>query len=120
MEQTTMCPMPDPPAEDPAGLSDDLLVEDLDDVQLLGILLCLSSKEVGMWVGMAVQALAEVIEEPGTTSPILHPMGWLSLNTNHRLASAAREARAEGLITLEDGFAYPTQKLVDQLLAASS
>ena len=112
--------MPNPPAGDPKELSDDLIVEGLYHVQLLGIFLGLSSRDRGAWVGVSVQEIAVVTGEPGVTFPLMHPVAWLSLNANNRVAIAVRVALAEQLITLEDGFAYPTQKLVDQLLAASS
>lgn len=111
--------MADPPSEDPRKLSDGLLVGGLKGTQLLCVLVGLFAKEVGAWRGVGVQALAASIGDLGTNFPSMHPSAWLSLNTNHHLACAARKAAAEGLVTLQDGYVFPTSKLAAQLLAAS-
>ena|SRR5690349_19580291 len=90
-------------------------------VQMLVACLGFYAKHYDAWVGIAVPALADEIGvDPGVNFTLMHPSIWEKVNPGHPLIGVLRDAQEQGLITLDDGFMYPTQLLSDQLLAASS
>jgi len=96
-----------------------LRLQMFDDLYIEAILLTIAevAKTMDAWVGLNVMSTAKVMGNPGVGSlPYAHPLAWMKLNDRHPLVQAIRYAEENGWVTLDDGFVYPTQQLVDILI----
>lgn len=75
--------------------------------------------QAGHWAEVSLMGLAISSGNPGTANgPGVAPAAWYLLNDTHPLVRSFNRMCGLDLVTIKDGYACPTQKLVDLILEA--